>query len=72
MHHTSEKLFVPSHNQLSNLIATCLDHNDIPYFQKSFDSIKNTMKNSSNGNEPVAAFPLECPSFVKDDIKDRF
>jgi len=25
-----------------------------------------------NGTEPVAAFPLECPSFVKHDIKDRF
>jgi len=32
MHHTSEKLFVPSHNQLSNLIANCVDQIDIPFF----------------------------------------
>jgi len=68
---TSEKAVVPSHNQLSNL-ANCVDLMDIPVFLNCFDSIKNTMKNTSNGNESVTAFPLEYPSFVKKDIREKF
>jgi len=64
----ARKLF-PSHVQMFNLIANCLDQSDIPLFLTISNSIRTY---SQTSNDFVVAFNDEGPSFIHPDILNIF
>jgi len=64
----TRKLF-PSHAQIFNLIANCLDQSDIPLFLSLSNSIRTY---SQSRNEFVVAFNEEGPLFIHPKIQNIF
>jgi len=60
----------PSHNQLLNLVAHCLDQKDIPLFLSIYNSVK--YHHPPDTTKTIPAFETTCPPFVNPKIKEYF